>query len=379
MADTDKKLINETGGLQVNLIINSLCTCMFIGLLLFMAPAAFAKGDIIQFRTDAPSEHVVVKGDTLWDISETFLFDPWLWPEVWRANPEIHNPHLIYPGDVITLVYQDGKPTLMLSRVPQKPIIALSPQGIKHLKPAIDLINWAAVEPFLSHDQVLSTASINNGMMVIGNPQQLTRLTSQQLLFANYASDQKGENNQRNWSKGQYAVVHKQHTIYDMQGAALGVHVKHVADAQFQPIRAGLHAMASNNSVAKVFKVIDSKQEIILGDSIVPKPSLLDLSTVTLTVADSQQGYIVGGVSTRTRWSRSDVVVMDVGQQQTKPGMVFGIYAPDRTLTHSGKTYSQPQIKQGDLVVIATFATTSFGVIVNANSAIQRGAQLRAP
>jgi hypothetical protein len=243
---------------------------MFIGLLLFMAPAAFAKGDIIQFRTDAPSEHVVVKGDTLWDISEAFLFDPWLWPEVWRANPEIHNPHLIYPGDVITLVYQDGKPTLMLSRVPQKPIIALSPQGIKHLKPAIDLINWAAVEPFLSHDQVLSTASINNGMMVIGNPQQLTRLTSQQLLFANYASDQKGENNQRNWSKGQYAVVHKQHTIYDMQGAALCVHVKHVADAQFQPIRAGLHATASNNSVAKVFKVIDSKQEIILGDSIVP-------------------------------------------------------------------------------------------------------------
>jgi hypothetical protein len=199
------------------------------------------------------------------------------------------------------------------------------------------------------------------------------------LLFANYAPEQKGENNQRNWSKGQYAVVHKQHTIYDMQGAALGVHVKHVADAQFQPIRARQHAAGSNNAVAKVFKVTDSKQEITLGDSIVPKPSLLDLSTVTLTVADSQQGYIVGGVSTRTRWSRGDVVVMDVGQQQTRPGMVFGIYAPDSTLTHLGKTYSQPQLKQGDLVVIATFATTSFGVIVNANSTIQRGAQLRAP
>ena len=235
---------------------------MFVALLMFMAPAAFAKGDTTQFRTDAPSQHVVVKGDTLWDISEAFLSDPWLWPQAWQANPEIRNPHLIYPGDVITLIYENGLPKLMRSRQSHKPIVSLSPQGIKRLKPAIDLIDWASVEPFINQDQILSNANIDSGIMVIGNPQQLTRLTSQQLIFANQAPP---ENNKQNKSKDQYAVVHKQHMIYDMQGAPLGVHVKHVADAQYQPINAQQDARTSNDShLAQVLPILSKKLHLVI-------------------------------------------------------------------------------------------------------------------
>ena len=70
------------------LLTLSLCACSLIAL-----------ADQLTINDDAPKSYVVKKGDTLWDISELFLKQPWLWPKLWRLNPEINNPHLIYPGE----------------------------------------------------------------------------------------------------------------------------------------------------------------------------------------------------------------------------------------------------------------------------------------
>ena len=64
----------------------------------------------IQLNLDHPEDYIVQKGDTLWEISGRFLEQPWRWPEIWEVNAQIENPHLIYPGDIIRLSYQEGSP-----------------------------------------------------------------------------------------------------------------------------------------------------------------------------------------------------------------------------------------------------------------------------
>jgi hypothetical protein len=55
-------------------------------------------------RGDVPEFHPVVRGDTLWGISETYLGSPWRWPALWGLNPQVTNPHWIFPGDRVRLL-----------------------------------------------------------------------------------------------------------------------------------------------------------------------------------------------------------------------------------------------------------------------------------
>ncbi|HEY2734697.1 MAG TPA: LysM peptidoglycan-binding domain-containing protein, partial [Polyangiales bacterium] len=55
------------------------------------------------YRTPTKETHTVQEGDTLWDISDRYFGDPWHWPELWSYNPEITNPHWIYPLDQVRL------------------------------------------------------------------------------------------------------------------------------------------------------------------------------------------------------------------------------------------------------------------------------------
>lgn len=93
-------------------------------LAMFLCGAAAAQD--VSIRDDYPDQYIVVEGDTLWDISGRFLDHPWQWPAIWQANQQIENPHLIYPGDKISLVYIDGQPRLMVDR--GRPTVRLSPE-----------------------------------------------------------------------------------------------------------------------------------------------------------------------------------------------------------------------------------------------------------
>jgi hypothetical protein len=129
------------------------------------APSTEAAPSGLALNPNAPDSYVVKRGDTLWAIAKVFLRDPWYWPEIWQVNPQIQNPHLIYPGDTLRLVYIDGKPTIMLQRgdaARVEPRVRSQP-----LEGAVTTIPYETVAAFMSKPSVLSKEQIKAAPYVL--------------------------------------------------------------------------------------------------------------------------------------------------------------------------------------------------------------------
>ena len=120
----------------------------------------------VPLAADAPQQYVVRKGDTLWDIAGVFLRDPWYWPEIWYVNPEIQNPHLIYPGDVLNLVYVDGKPRVTVGSAGAT---RLSPQvRTSPLDGAVRAIPYDMLMDFVGHPTLIARDQLRRVPYVVG-------------------------------------------------------------------------------------------------------------------------------------------------------------------------------------------------------------------
>jgi len=131
---------------------------VFAGLL--VALTAFAVGES-ELRSDHPDTYTVKRGDTLWDISARFLKKPWLWPEIWQANPQVENPHLIYPGDVLNLSYLNNGGGARLSsggpRIRREPLDeAISPIPLKDIEQFLRNMRVVDAETFKALPHVVA-------------------------------------------------------------------------------------------------------------------------------------------------------------------------------------------------------------------------------
>ena len=136
----------------------------------------------IRVKASHPIQYTVKKGDTLWGLSSLFLQDPWYWPEIWQKNQQIQNPHLIFPGDVLTLVYVNGQPQILVNEAQHKavlqdsgdlPVKKLSP-GIrtKALQASIPSIPGDAIRQFLSNPRVVTREQLDNAPRIIGSDEK---------------------------------------------------------------------------------------------------------------------------------------------------------------------------------------------------------------
>jgi hypothetical protein len=149
--------------------------------------SSIARGADPVLATNAPDSYVVKHADTLWGISKVFLRDPWFWPEIWQVNPQIQNPHLIYPGDTLRLVYIDGKPRITVQRgmmerggsARVEPRVRSQP-----LQAAVTTIPYEAVAAFMSKPSVLSNEQIKGAPYVLASRDTHVVISDGDILYA---------------------------------------------------------------------------------------------------------------------------------------------------------------------------------------------------
>lgn len=145
-------------------------------------PASEPAPGGVALNPNAPDSYVVKRGDTLWGIAKVFLRDPWFWPEIWQVNPQIQNPHLIYPGDTLRLVYIDGRPTIMLQRGDAARV--LPRVRSQPLEGAVTTIPYETVAAFMSKPSVLAKEQIEGAPYVLASRDRHVVMADGDTLYA---------------------------------------------------------------------------------------------------------------------------------------------------------------------------------------------------
>lgn len=138
--------------------------------------------ETITYEPEYPQTYIVQKGDTLWDISSVFLRDPWHWPEIWFKNPQVENPHLIYPGDELAIIYIGGERRVQIVRRGEDgqilsiggtsgmKVVKLSPRVRTHaIDASIPSIPIDSIRHLLSRPLIIEKEELDNSAYVISS------------------------------------------------------------------------------------------------------------------------------------------------------------------------------------------------------------------
>jgi LysM repeat protein len=282
-----------------------------------------------------PDRHVVQKGDTLWDISDLFLVDPWLWPEIWQVNPQIENPHLIYPGDVISLTYEDGRPILRVERrevaVPGAPGVArvegrdvkLSPSTrLIERERAIPTIPLDAIRQFLTHPLVFTDDVLDGAPYVVSSYEQHLVAGAGDTVYVRGLEDD---------GQTRYGVYRKGAPLRNpgaREEDILGYQAVYVADGVLQ----------RHGDPASVF-ITQSDREILVGDRVLPVVEEGAFSAAFMPHAPQYavQGNIISVIDGVSQIGQYQIVALNVGQNDgVDVGTVLRIYQSGQVVRDYG-------------------------------------------
>jgi len=307
--------------------------------------------DTVQIKGDAPQSYTVVKGDTLWDISGKYLEKPWRWPELWEGNPQIANPHLIYPGDVISLYYKDGQPHLGINRA--RGTVKLSPKiRSSVIDDAIPVIPIEAIQQFLRKLKILDKASIDKAPYVVRGQEARIIAAQGDRVYVKGLSDASS-------GKG-YQIYHIGDPINDpTTGDVIGHEGIYIGDAKFD----------SAGDPATLL-ITSSAREASVGDRIIARESNEVLTNFQPKVPDQQiNGQILNIIDGVGIFATLQAVIINRGAADgLSRGHVLSTFSKGETVlndvtTESTKdTVTLPDERAGTLMVIEAFENLSYAL-----------------
>lgn len=308
-----------------------------------VATTSLAAPSPVAFRETAPLSYVVQPGDTLWDIANRFLLDPWQWPEVWIVNDQVANPHLIYPGDVLQLLIVDG----------QTRIGRLGPEIRRSgLDDAIPSIPIDAIRDFLRGPRLVTAEELDRAPYVIA-------FEDEHIVAG--AGDEAYIRRLPAGGPSLYAAVRVGEVYRDPDdGAALGVEAIPVAEMSItEPGDPGVAVLLS------------SDRESLIGDRLLPVDnSAFEADFYPRAPTGPVGGRIIAVFDGVSQIGQYQIVAMNRGSQHgLEPGHVLQIRQAGKVVKDplgpvGSKGIQLPDRDAGLLMVFKTTPRLSYGLVM---------------
>ena len=301
-----------------------------------------------------PDEYTVQDGDTLWDIAETFLRDPWYWPEVWYVNPQIENPHLIFPGDTLALVYIGGRQRITTTS--RGPSYRMSPSARSTpLSEAVTSIPYEQISAFLSKGLVLEKGQVQRLPYIVATRgDHMIAAAGNSIYVRGIPPTPPGT---------RYSIVHVGDRLVDPDDNKV---------VGFQGIYVGEGLMARGGDPATV-ALTDTNREALNGDRLIPETVDIPLNFFPKAPDNRVDGRIISVVDGVSMIGQYQVVVLNRGARNgLAPGDVLTVFQAGETVkdrTEGGRV-KLPDEEAGTVMVFKVYDRIGYGLVMEATMPI---------
>jgi hypothetical protein len=339
----------------------TISVCLLLASLLFSSFSLAA----VELKEDIPETYIVKKGDTLWGISGMYLREPWLWPELWEVNSQIDNPHLIYPGDKLYLVWVDGQPRLRMNRgrdVKLEPNMRVSPLDL-----AIPIIPLDQIGAFLARHRILDANELNDSAWVVAAGKGHLISAPGDRIFGRGPFPQ-GER--------AYGIYRAGDTYVDpLTGELLGYQAQDIGNTRL---------LSSNKDEITELEITRVTEEVRISDRLLPLEERIIDSTFHPRAPESEivDGYMIAVDGGLTQIGTADIVVLNRGKREgLEVGHVLAIYQTG-AMVHDkvvGDNVRLPDVRAGLLMIFEAFEKASYGIVLKANRPLKVGDKVKNP